>query len=257
MSVSTGADGATPAQTLRYSTARVTGGRIQYEQVAFDEYQQGDAAELQPGALFYGAPARESAFLVAACKSGHVIRGWDFDNAGCATDPLVNCRPRTIRTTTGTGSSPRTPRTDRRPFGATRPEPAARPAAGLNAKQARALPPRRGEHGPSPIGWTSDVPPKNTGPPADEPLHPVRPALKTSAPAETTGIDASRSAARPTAFRPALPGVRSQYRSTRSMSTAAIITTTGVASANHMPLWYPAGPKSNRPFPGRVVPAAP
>ncbi|WP_370936590.1 hypothetical protein [Amycolatopsis sp. cg13] len=89
ISVTTGADGSTPAQTLRYSTDLVTRGRVQYQQVAFDEYQQGDPAELQDG-LFYGAPAKESAFLIAARRSGHVVRGWDFDNAGLATDPLVN-----------------------------------------------------------------------------------------------------------------------------------------------------------------------
>lgn len=86
----TGADGATPAQTLRYSTPKVTGARIQYPQTAFDEYQDGDSAELQQGAVFYAAAATDSSFLVAARKAGHVVRGWDFDSAGLATDPLVN-----------------------------------------------------------------------------------------------------------------------------------------------------------------------
>lgn len=89
VSVTTGADGATPAQTLRYSTDRTNGGRVQYQQVAFDEYQKGDPAELQD-ALFYGAPATESAFIVAARRGGHLVRGWDFDSASLATDPPAN-----------------------------------------------------------------------------------------------------------------------------------------------------------------------
>jgi len=88
--VSTGADNGSPAQTLRYSTGRVASDRIQYQQVAFDEYQQGDADEMRPGALFAAAPAQESAFLIAARKAGMAVRGWNFDNAGYATDPPVN-----------------------------------------------------------------------------------------------------------------------------------------------------------------------
>ena len=84
--VYTGADGATPAQTLRVSTDRVAGARIQYDQAAFDEYQQGDPAELQD-ALFYGAPATASSFIVSARQGGHLVRGWDFDSAGEATNP--------------------------------------------------------------------------------------------------------------------------------------------------------------------------
>ncbi|MFI5613649.1 hypothetical protein [Amycolatopsis sp. NPDC051903] len=90
VTVSTGADGATPAQTLRYATDRVSGGRIQYPQVAFDEYQQGDPAELQQGALFYGAPATESAFIIAARNAGKLVRGWDFDSASLVTNPPAN-----------------------------------------------------------------------------------------------------------------------------------------------------------------------
>ncbi|HEY2061985.1 MAG TPA: hypothetical protein VGH57_26685 [Amycolatopsis sp.] len=90
VSVTTGADGPTPAQTLRYSTDRVTGGRVQYPQIAFDEYQKGDPAELQPDALFYGAPATESAFITAARQSGRLVRGWDFDSADLATTPPAN-----------------------------------------------------------------------------------------------------------------------------------------------------------------------
>jgi hypothetical protein len=84
--VYTGADGATPAQTLRVSTDRVAGARVQYEQAAFDEYQQGDPAELQD-ALFYGAPATATSFIVSARQSGHLVRGWDFDSAGQASNP--------------------------------------------------------------------------------------------------------------------------------------------------------------------------
>jgi hypothetical protein len=90
VSVWTGADGATSTQTLRYSTDRLTGGRIRYEQTAFDEFQEGDSAELQQGALFYAAPATSSSFIVAARQAGRVVRGWDFDDASRATNPLAN-----------------------------------------------------------------------------------------------------------------------------------------------------------------------
>ncbi len=90
VSVWTGADGPAPAQTLRADTDRVAGDRIRYRQVAFDEFQQGDSAELQQGALFYGAPATESAFLTAARQSGKLVRGWDFDSASEATTPLAS-----------------------------------------------------------------------------------------------------------------------------------------------------------------------
>ncbi|WP_410635651.1 hypothetical protein [Amycolatopsis sp. cmx-4-83] len=86
----TGADGPTPSNTLRADTASVTGDRIRYRQVAFDEFQQGDSAELQQGALFYGAPATESAFITSARQSGKLVRGWDFDSASQATTPLAN-----------------------------------------------------------------------------------------------------------------------------------------------------------------------
>lgn len=86
----TGADGPTPAQTLRVDTDRVAGDRIRYRQVAFDEFQKGDSAELQQGALFYGAPATESAFITSARQAGKLVRGWDFDSASEATTPLAN-----------------------------------------------------------------------------------------------------------------------------------------------------------------------
>jgi len=86
----TGADGPTPAQTLRVDTDRVAGDRIRYEQIAFDEFQRGDSAELQQGALFYGAPATESAFIIASRQSGRLARGWNFDSATMATTPLAS-----------------------------------------------------------------------------------------------------------------------------------------------------------------------
>ncbi|WP_326953050.1 hypothetical protein [Amycolatopsis sp. NBC_01286] len=90
VTVRTAADGPTPAQTLRADTPAATGDRIRYRQVAFDEFQKGDSAELQDGALFYGAPATESAFITAARQSGKLVRGWDFDSAGDATTPLAS-----------------------------------------------------------------------------------------------------------------------------------------------------------------------
>ncbi|WP_410570966.1 hypothetical protein [Amycolatopsis sp. cmx-4-61] len=90
VSVWTGADGPTPSNTLRVDTGSVAGDRIRYRQVAFDEFQQGDSAELQQGALFYGAPATESAFLTSARQAGKLVRGWDFDSASQATTPLAN-----------------------------------------------------------------------------------------------------------------------------------------------------------------------
>ncbi|MEU6720830.1 hypothetical protein ABZ897_56045 [Nonomuraea sp. NPDC046802] len=86
----TGADGPTPARTLRVDTDRFTGARIRYPQVAFDEFQKGDSAELQQGALFYAAPANESDFITSARRSGRLVRGWDFDRADLATTPLAN-----------------------------------------------------------------------------------------------------------------------------------------------------------------------
>jgi len=88
--VYTAADGATPSNTLRVSTDRVSGTRIQYPQTAFDEYQDGDSAELRQDALFYGAPATHSSFITSARASGRLVRGWDFDSAAQATTPLAN-----------------------------------------------------------------------------------------------------------------------------------------------------------------------
>jgi len=83
-------DGPTEAQTLRYHTSSFSGGRIRYQQTAFDEYQNGDSGQLQQGALFYAAPATDSSFIISARQTGHVVRGWDFDSANLATTPLAN-----------------------------------------------------------------------------------------------------------------------------------------------------------------------
>ncbi len=90
VSVWTGADGPTPAQTLRYSTDRLASDRIRYRPTAFAEYQEGDSAELQQGALFYAAPATSASFITSARQAGRVVRGWDFDSAARATNPLAN-----------------------------------------------------------------------------------------------------------------------------------------------------------------------
>lgn len=90
VTVYTQADGATPSQTLRDSTDQVTGQRIAYRQTAFVEYQDGDAAELKQGALFYAAPATDTSFLTAARQAGFLVRGWQFDSTSDATTPLVN-----------------------------------------------------------------------------------------------------------------------------------------------------------------------
>ncbi|GAA2206116.1 hypothetical protein GCM10009850_015740 [Nonomuraea monospora] len=86
----TGADGATSAQTLRVDTDRHAGDRVRYRQVAFTEFQQGDSAELRQGALFYAAQANASSFITAARQAGKLARGWDFDSASQATDPLAS-----------------------------------------------------------------------------------------------------------------------------------------------------------------------
>jgi hypothetical protein len=90
VSVWTGADNGTSAQTLRYSTDRIAGGRITYPQTAFVEYQEGDSAELKTGALFYGAPASSTSFITSSRRAGSIVRGWGFNSAGNATDPLAS-----------------------------------------------------------------------------------------------------------------------------------------------------------------------
>ncbi len=88
--VYTQADGATPAQTLRDTTDQFNGQTIAYRQTAFVEYQDGDNAELRQGALFYGAPATDSSFIASARDNGYLVRGWQFDSATDATDPLAS-----------------------------------------------------------------------------------------------------------------------------------------------------------------------
>lgn len=90
VAVWTGVDGAAPAQTLLYGTDRVTSDRIRYVQTAFDEFQSGDSAVLQEGAVFYAAPATDTSFITSARQGGHVVRGWGFDSASNATSPLAN-----------------------------------------------------------------------------------------------------------------------------------------------------------------------
>lgn len=87
VSVSTGADGASPTDTLRYGTDRVAGERIRYQQRAFVEFQDGDDAELREGAWFYGAPASHSGFIVAARGAGRLVRGWGFGPTSPQTSP--------------------------------------------------------------------------------------------------------------------------------------------------------------------------
>ncbi|MFD9950675.1 hypothetical protein ACFWYW_43770 [Nonomuraea sp. NPDC059023] len=86
----TGADGPTPAQTLRVDTDRHTGARIRYQQTAFIEFQQGNSAELQQDALFYAAPASASSFMISSRQAGRLVRGWGFNSAGNATTPLAS-----------------------------------------------------------------------------------------------------------------------------------------------------------------------
>jgi hypothetical protein len=90
VAVRTGVDGAAEAQTLLYSTDRLGTTRIRYPQTAFDEYQSGDSALLQEGALFYASTATDTAFITSARQAGHIVRGWDFDSTSDATTPLAN-----------------------------------------------------------------------------------------------------------------------------------------------------------------------
>ncbi|EJD50501.1 hypothetical protein AURDEDRAFT_150206 [Auricularia subglabra TFB-10046 SS5] len=78
------------AGKLVTSAGQVVGRRIAYEQIFFVEFQAGNSAELQDGALFYAAVATNSGFLTDARKAGKVVRGWDFDSASRATNPLSN-----------------------------------------------------------------------------------------------------------------------------------------------------------------------
>lgn len=78
------------AGTLTATTDRAPAERIRYPQVAFVEYQAGDSAELKDGALFWAATASNKSFILSARQAGVSARGWDFDSASLATDPLAN-----------------------------------------------------------------------------------------------------------------------------------------------------------------------
>jgi hypothetical protein len=92
--VYTGADGPTPAETLRYDTVTVTGDRIRYQQTAFVEYQNGDSTELRQDALFWAAKASDEdefeEFTALAREHGALARGWDFDSSAYLTSPMAN-----------------------------------------------------------------------------------------------------------------------------------------------------------------------
>lgn len=73
----------TSGTTLRYATDRVASSRIQYQQVAFVEYQAGDGdnAELRTNSVFWASTASDTAFLTRALAAGKSVRGWDFDSS--------------------------------------------------------------------------------------------------------------------------------------------------------------------------------
>ena len=76
--------------TLTATTDRAPADRIRYTQLAFVEYQAGDSAELKDGAIFWAATASNRSFILSARQAGVSARGWDFDSASLATDPLAN-----------------------------------------------------------------------------------------------------------------------------------------------------------------------
>lgn len=90
VTVSTGADGPAPASTLHYTTDRIGSTRIRYQQVAFVEFQAGDNALLEQGAIFYASTASNKSFITSSRSADKVVRGWDFDDASLATTPLAN-----------------------------------------------------------------------------------------------------------------------------------------------------------------------
>lgn len=76
--------------TLTVTTDRAPAERIRFPQLAFVEYQAGDSAELKDGAVFWAATASDKSFILSARQAGVSARGWDFDSASLATDPLAN-----------------------------------------------------------------------------------------------------------------------------------------------------------------------
>ncbi len=89
--VSTGTDpDSSSGSTLHYSTPTVPQDRIRNEQLAYTDFQPGDSSNLQNGAIFYSADSSDTSFIASNRSLGHVVRGWDFDSADDATDPLAN-----------------------------------------------------------------------------------------------------------------------------------------------------------------------
>ncbi|WP_305788714.1 hypothetical protein [Symbioplanes lichenis] len=76
--------------TLSVATDRAPATPIRLPQLAFVEYQAGDSATLKDGAVFWAATATNKAFMVQGRQAGVSVRGWDFDAAAQATDPLAN-----------------------------------------------------------------------------------------------------------------------------------------------------------------------
>jgi hypothetical protein len=77
----------TDATILRYTTDRVASARVQYQQVAFTEYQAGDNAELRTNTVYWASVASNKTFLSQALAAGKAVRGWDFESY-TAGDPL-------------------------------------------------------------------------------------------------------------------------------------------------------------------------
>ena len=74
------------SSTLKYSTSSVSNVNIAYQQVLFVETQSGDP---NYGA-FYAADSTDTSFIASSIAQGKIVRGWDFDSASDATNPLVN-----------------------------------------------------------------------------------------------------------------------------------------------------------------------
>ena len=89
--VFTDADGGFPDDTLLYATDMVSRGRIRYTQIAFVEYQKGDASDLLGENLqFFAAPTGETDWAAEQRAHGKVVRLWDFDDPERVDDPAVN-----------------------------------------------------------------------------------------------------------------------------------------------------------------------
>ncbi|WP_436531800.1 hypothetical protein [Actinoplanes sp. HUAS TT8] len=76
--------------TLTAATDRVPATAIRAPQLAFVEYQAGDSATLKDGSVFWAATASNKSFVLSGRQAGVSVRGWDFDSAGLATNPLAN-----------------------------------------------------------------------------------------------------------------------------------------------------------------------